>query len=76
MTTVRRYVDAGGLIGIEMGAIKLDTVAKLRASGRSPTTHLQRTPAVEQRIDANPAIAAAAIGLQRWLPCAELSISW
>lgn len=31
MTTVRRYVDAGGLIGVEMGAIKFDTVARLRA---------------------------------------------
>lgn len=31
MTTVRRYVDAGGLIGVEMGVIKFDTVAKLRA---------------------------------------------
>lgn len=28
---VRRYVDAGGLIGVEMGAIKFDTVARLRA---------------------------------------------
>jgi len=31
MTTVRRYVDAGGLIGLEMGPIKFDTVARLRA---------------------------------------------
>lgn len=31
MTAVRRYVDAGGLIGVEMGAIKFDTVARLRA---------------------------------------------
>ena len=31
MATVRRYVDAGGLIGVEMGAIKFDPVARLRA---------------------------------------------
>jgi hypothetical protein len=31
MAAVRRYVNVGGLIGVEMGAIKFDTVAKLRA---------------------------------------------
>jgi hypothetical protein len=31
MSAVRRYVDVGGLIGVEMGAIKFDTIAKLRA---------------------------------------------
>ena len=31
MSAVRRYVDVGGLIGVEMGPIKFDTVVKLRA---------------------------------------------